>query len=151
MPAPGANNPFAPGGGAGGIPRPVRMPLPGGAAASPAAGGATPAFTGGATANTGDVSLPGFGTATPAVAQSQQNTGPQLTKEETALILAAQKQRYQNAGNPIANLFPPSPGGQGQTPASSENNSGTTTPTTPTRVRPGWTPRTIPGLPPMPQ
>ena len=149
VPAPAAN-PFMPVGGANALPRPMRLPAPAGAATSPASSGVTPvspagtpAYAGGTPAYGSGVALPAFGTASPIVSQPQQNTSPPLSAEETALVLTAQKQHYQQVGSPIANLIPPLPASLAPPPAT-ENNSGTTTP------RP-WTPPRAPSLPPLPQ
>jgi hypothetical protein len=135
VPAPGANPPM-PAGNPGNLPRPMRLPIPRGAAVSPASGDAMPASVGG-------VAMPAFGTTSPAVSQPQQDAASQLTREQQAILLAAQKQRYQSSGSPIAALIPPLPGDLGGT-AATGNGSGTTTP------RP-WTPPRAPSLPPLPQ
>lgn len=145
VPAPAAN-PFMPAGGANALPRPMRLPTPTGGASSSSSGGATPAYAGGAPGYGSSVSLPAFGTASPAVSQPQQNTAPLLTREQQALVLIAQKQQYQSAGNPIANLIPPPPPDLSapETPAAPGNGSGTTT-------QKPWTPPRAPSLPPLPQ
>jgi hypothetical protein len=133
VPAQGAN-PAMPAGGPGTLPRPMRLPTPTGAAVSPASGDATPVS---------GVAMPSFGANSPAGYQPQQDTGPQLTREQQAIILAAQKQRYQSAGSPIANLIPPLPSDLGGA-AAPANSPGTTAP------KP-WTPPRAPSLPPLPQ
>jgi hypothetical protein len=138
--APGAN-PFTPAGGTQPF-SPARPIRPTGAGASSAYGGATPVHANGTPGNASGVSLPGFGTASPAVSQPQQNTGPTLNREEQAIVLAAQKQHYQNSGNPIANLIPPMPPDLAP-PEPAQNSPAPTTP------RP-WIPRP-PGFPPIPQ
>ena len=148
--APGAPaaNPFAPGGGANPFPRPMRLPTPTGAPASAAtstgSGAVTPLYAGGTTASGGAVALPAFGATPSTVSQFQQNTAPTLTREEHALILSAQKQRYENTGNPIAKLIPPPPPDLTPSPAATGNDAVTTTP------KP-WTPPRAPSLPPLPQ
>jgi hypothetical protein len=142
VPAPGAN-PAMPGGGPGTLPRPMRLPTPTGAAVSPASGDATPVYATGASASGGGVALPAFGANSPAVSQPQQDAAAQLTREQQAIILAAQKQRYQSSGSPIASLLPPLPGDLGGA-AATGNGSGTPTP------KP-WTPPRAPSLPPLPQ
>jgi len=129
--------------GAGALPRPMRLPTPTGAAVSPAAGEATPVFAAGNPASAGHVPMPAYGIASPTVSQSQQDAASQLSREQQAIILAAQKQRYENAGSPIANLIPPAPPGVA-VPGDTGNNSGTRTP------KP-WTPPRAPSLPPLPQ
>jgi hypothetical protein len=146
FPPPAANpNPFTPTGGAQPLPitRPTRLPLPNGAAATPTSGGATPVYATGTPGYAGGVSLPGFGTASPTASQPEQNTGPTFSREEQAIILAAQKQHYQSMGSPLANLIPPPPPDLAP-PAATENGSGPSTP------KP-WTPPRAPGLPPLPQ
>ena len=123
--------------------RPMRLPGMPGAAASPAYAGATPVYASGAPASTGGISLPGFGTASPTVSQPQQNTASPLSAEAQALLLEAQRQRYQQEGNPMANLLPSSALSRAQTPAASGNSAETTT-------KP-WTPPRAPSLPPLPQ
>jgi hypothetical protein len=135
VPAPGANPPM-PAGNPGNLPRPMRLPVPGGAAVSPASATGNYAPAGG-------VALPAFGTTSPAVSQPQQDAASQLTREQQAILLAAQKQHYESTGNPIANLIPPTPPDLGGAPATG-NTPGTTTP------RP-WTPPRAPSLPPLPQ
>jgi hypothetical protein len=143
VPGPAAN-PFTPAGGANTLPRPMRLPTPTGATASPALGGATPVYAGGVPAYGGSTpGLPVGGTASPAVSQPQQNTAPPLTREEQAIILAAQKQHYQSTGNPIAGLIPPMPPDLAP-PAATGDGSGTTT-------QKRWTPPRAPSLPPLPQ
>jgi hypothetical protein len=125
-----------PPGGAGNLPRPMRLPTPGGAAVSPASAQAAPV-------NGSGVALPAFGTGTPSFSQPQQEAAAQLTREQQAIILAAQKQRYQSSGSPIASLIPPLPGEMGGT-AATESSSGTPAP------KP-WTPPRAPSLPPLPR
>ena len=122
----GAANPFGHAAIPNALPRPMRLPSPTGAATSSTSGGATPAYAGGPPANASSVSLPAFGTASSAVSQPQQDPGSQLTREQQAILLEAQKQRYESTGNPIASLIPPVPPDLAA-PAASENGSGTTT------------------------
>jgi hypothetical protein len=141
VPAPAAN-PFTPAGRANTLPRPMR-PTPAGAATSPTSGIATPAYAGGASAYGSGVSLPAFGTAAPAFSQPQENAAPTLDRVDQAIFLAAQKQHFENTGDPIAVLIPPVPPDLAP-PEPAANNPPTTTP------KP-WMPPRAPSLPPLPQ
>lgn len=155
MPKP-AGNVFTPPGGAQPIPtaRPMRLPGLPGAAASSASAGATPVYASGAPAypgsvpvNAGGLSLPGFGAASSAgspASQAQQTTAALPSAEVQAVLLEAQRQRYRNEGNPLANLLPSTALSRELTPAASGNPAGTTTPKPSTQPGP-------PGFPPMPQ
>ena len=66
-----------------------------------------------------------------------------LSREQQTLILAAQKQRYENTGDPTATLIPPVPTDLAP-PAAAANDSGTATRTT-------WTLPRAPSLPLVPQ
>lgn len=140
LPAPGAN-PFTPAGGAQPIPttRPMRLPLPAGAAASPASGGATPMSASGTPSLAlGGTSVPLYGS-TPAQAQPQsQAAAPatsQFSAEEQFLMVEAERERLKQLG--LDKKFPPMP---------------------PTPLTPGLTPNTPstgptatqPNLPPRP-
>lgn len=142
---PGAK-PFGPaGGGAQPIPtiRPMRLPLPAGAAASPASGGAMPVYASGTPASgggtpslaLGGTSVPLYGS-TPAQAQPlpQAAASPtsQLSAEEQFLMVEAERERMKQLG--LDKKLPPIP----PTPL---------TPGTPT-TGPTTTPQ--PSLPPRP-
>jgi hypothetical protein len=142
---PGAK-PFGPAGGGGQpIPtiRPMRLPLPGGAAASPASGGATPVYASGTPASgggtpslaLGGTSAPLYGS-TPAQAQPQPQAAvpptSQLSAEEQFLIIEANREQQKQLGqDKKLPPLPPTP----LTPGTPESG-----PTTPTR----------PNLPPRP-
>ena len=135
---PGAK-PFGPaGGGAQPIPtiRPMRLPLPAGAAASPASGGATPMSASGTPSLAlGGTSAPLYGS-TPAQAQPQpQAAAPptsQLSAEEQFLMVEAERERLKQLG--LDKKFPPIP----------------PTPLTPGTPESGPTTTTRPSLPPRP-
>jgi hypothetical protein len=83
--------------------------------------------------------VPGPG-ANPSVPSGRAN---QFSREQQALFLAAQKQRYEDTGNPIATLIPRVPTDLAS-PGPAENDAGNATRTT-------WTPPRAPSLPPVPQ
>ena len=132
LPAPGAN-PFTPAGGAQSIPttRPMRLPLPTGAAASPASGGGTPSLA------LGGTSVPLYGS-TPAQAQLQpQATAPptsQLSAEEQFLIVEANREQQKLLG--LDKKLPPLPPTP-LTPGTPATGPTTTTPQPSLPPRPG--------------
>jgi hypothetical protein len=141
-----AGNPFTPAGGPNALPRPMRLPTPMGAAASPAQGGGMPAYGGSTPGLTfGGTAVPLTGS-TAVQAQPQVQAASQLTAEQQFLMVEAERARLQQQG--LNNKFPPIP----PTPLTSELNPGTTgTPTTgaTTPTTPAWPPR-APSLPPLP-
>jgi hypothetical protein len=132
-------NPFPPAGGANALPRPMRLPTPMGAAASPTQGGGVPVYGGGA---------PGLMPGGTTTMQPQPQAQPaQFTAEQQFLMVEAERARMQQQG--LDKMLPPVP----PTPLTSELNPGntgtqTTGGTTPTT--PAWPPRapTLPQLPP---
>ena len=153
--SPGAK-PFGPaGGGAQPIPttRPMRLPLPGAAAASPASGSATPVYASGAPVSgggtpslaLGGTSVPLYGS-TPVQAQPQPQAAAsptsQLSAEEQFLMVEAERERMKQLGlDKRLPPIPPTPLTPGFTPGSPESGP-TTTP------RPSLPPR--PGQPLLP-
>jgi hypothetical protein len=152
VPVPGANL-VAPAGGARPIPRPMRLPMPSGSAASSESGGArpvyasgTPAYEGGTTSQAlGGTSVPLYGT-TPIQTQRQPEAAgsatSQLSAEEQFLMVEANRERMKQLG--LDRKFPPIP----PTPLTPGNNSETPT-TEPTPTQPNLPPRP-PGLPLLP-
>lgn len=117
VPGPAAN-PFTPAGGANTLPRPMRLPTPTGATASPALGGATPVYAGGVPANggstpgltVGGTTVPLTGTipaATPTQPQAAAPTTSQLTAEQQFLMVEAERVRLQQQG--LDKKLPPIP------------------------------------------
>jgi len=104
---PGGRTPFNPNRGAGGGFGSVPMPG-GGANPNPGAGGASPA---GSAPMSGGVNNPNNN---PSSAQTQIEA---LSPEAQIIMIEAQRQKYQQEGNPIANLLP-------NTPITPKNNNG---------------------------
>ena len=112
MPPPGASpTPFTPTGGAPSFPlnRPTRLPLPNGAAASPAFGGATPVYaTGNPGMAAGAAAMPLFN---PAPAQTQPVAQPAvadtMTAEQKFLLIEAYRAKMKQSGQDL--MLPPIP------------------------------------------
>jgi hypothetical protein len=138
-PTPGAN-PFVPARGANTLPRPMRLPAPGGASAvSPAAGGAAPAST--SSALNSMPFTPEYGSpavTSPGYAAGTTQTQPALSGEAQAAMLAAQQ--LANKGK----VYPPAPPPIAQL-LGEQNNSGSATTPRPPVPQP---PR-APSLPPL--
>jgi hypothetical protein len=137
---PGAK-PFGPAGGGGQpIPtiRPMRLPLPAGAAALPASGGATPmSASGSPSLALGGTSVPLYGS-TPAQAQPQPQAAAlptsQLSAEEQFLMIEANRERQKQLGlDKKLPPLPPTPLTPGFTPGTPSTGPTTTQPNLPPR------------------
>ena len=142
---PGAK-PFGPaGGGAQSIPttRPMRLPLPAGAAASPASGGAMPVYASGTTASgsgtprlaLGGTSVPLYGSTAAQAQPPPQAAAPptsQLSAEEQFLMVEAYRERMKQLGQQVPPI-PPTPLSPGLTPGTPSTGPTTTQPNLPPR------------------